>query len=467
MKKKIKTFNNRFLMKFSFVYFKNNLLKNIFIFLSLVISFSSFLLAIGFYEGTNKFIENSQNHLVDMNYFNISKKETYAFENSPFQLVKFKRPKENDVLFLEHYLEEYVISYDYQKIFPGAFSLLYFEKQITDCLFSPFYNIDQLKMKSDLLIHGEIKKEDSLFDIYINETFAKTLSQDLESLINSTLSLTTENKIIYDFSLPLEINFDYFNVQNNFKISGIFRELNFLNEPKLFYSYSSLEVLLKNTILENLSEFRQIQTSCYDLFSLIDDENYLHNYQLNLFIFSSNDYISLSMLIKTLEESHSQIEIFSTSELIKKTYFELTKASFYSMIIFIVIAFLGSAFLIMISAYTNFVTRKKDAALLVILGLKHESLFNIFYYEILFVSLLSVLFSFLFSCLLSKLANLYFLNKFSFEKLIIIPISKFLNINFFLPFLCIFIASFLSYLFTFFPLYRQKKKPLIDELKEE
>ncbi|MDY0100511.1 MAG: ABC transporter permease [Bacilli bacterium] len=463
MKIKSKTF----LWRFSIVYLKNNLLKNIFVFLSLLISFSSLIIAVGFYEGTNLFLLKTQEKIVDINHYSITKKETYSFESSPLKLVKTKRPQKSDLLFLDNYLDEYVLSNDYAKIFPGQYALSYENEQVDECFFAPFYALSELKKKEDLLTYGMIQNDNNLFDIYINETLANTLNSDLEKLINSELFFNGENKIIYEFNLPVELNYDTFFLQTKFKICGIFKELTFLNEGKIFYSYSALETYLKGIVLSNLSDFRSIKTSIYDLFSLLDDDSYLHNYELKLFIFSSKDYQTLSSLIKMLNNSDSHIEITSTSEMIKNAYYELTRASFYSMIIFIAIAFLGSVFLIMINAYTNFILRKKEAALLTILGLAKKDLLRIFYLESLFLTLSSVFFSFVLSFVFMKVGNIFFEKQFYFQDLIILPLKTFLNIPYFLVFICFFLAFFLSYVFTFLPMQRFKKKPLIDELKEE
>ncbi|MFA7700843.1 MAG: hypothetical protein WCX85_03110, partial [Bacilli bacterium] len=81
-------------------YLRDDMIKNIILFCSTLISFSSLLLATGFYYGAIQVVENAQKNIIDSSLFKAVKKESVSNNSSPLSLVKLSRPSREDLGFV-------------------------------------------------------------------------------------------------------------------------------------------------------------------------------------------------------------------------------------------------------------------------------------------------------------------------------------------------------------------------------
>jgi hypothetical protein len=178
-------------------------------------------------------------------------------------------------------------------------------------------------------------------------------------LVGQKLTIYIKTKITIDDEYNSVIE-EVFLWQKEMMISGIFEELSFLNTPKIFYSHVAFEELLENYYLEDISDHFNRDISCLDIFRIIADNHYLTNYDFNVFVLSKDDLPVVSEISKKLESSGSNLALESSSLLIKNTYQELTKAAFYSMLVFLVIALVGTCSIMAIGAYSIMFRKRRN-----------------------------------------------------------------------------------------------------------
>ncbi len=439
--------------------------KNIILFLSTLISFASLLLSVGFYYGANQVVDMTQERIVDSTLFKATKKERISSGDAPLSLIKVTRPKRDDLSFLSGIVNSAIVTDDFTKVFPGNHDLFFHDKRIEDPVFSPVYSYLHLRQKSELLIEGTIPDQETMEEVVINKTFAAILSTNFHNLVGQKLAIDIKTKITIDDEYNSVIE-DVFLWQKEIKISGIFEELSFLNTPKIFYSHVALEKLLENYYLEDMSDHWGEDISCLDIFRIIADNHYLTNYDLNVFVLSKDDLVIAAEISKKLESSGSNMALESSSLLIKNTYQELTKAAFYSMLVFLVIALVGTCSIMAIGAYSNYVSKKKESAILTSIGARKTDVLDIFLYKNLFIIFAAIIAAFAFAIFAQKIANDYFYKHFMFKNLIDIPLAAFMGRPFFLIFIVLSFGYVITLVFTYLPLRLYKGLSLADELRE-
>ena len=457
--------NSNWQDKFVWNYLKSDTPKTIILFCSCLISFCSLLLSSGFYVGSNEALSHLSEKILDSSSFNISKKEYLNTQDSPVSLVRSTRPEIQDLLFINNYVSNYVLSNDYSRLFPGNYKLKAGEINISEVTFCPIYSFQELFSYHDLLCDGDIPRQESINYVAINKSFADSISSNNNSVIGTLLWLEIQSPVTYQNDDGQFVD-DVFLFQGEVMIKAVFQELSFLNTPKIFYSLVALENLLSSYILEDISDLRNANTSCVELFDLLGSDHYLLNYGLNLFALDQDSIEKISMLSSLLEENESFIAIESPAMMIKQSYSQLSLATIYSMLVFVVIAFIGTCCIMGIGSYSNYVAKKKESAILSTLGASKRNIRSIFFSQSLFVSVSAGFVSIILAIMLTKLINPFLENNFMTKSLIKIPFNYFLGIPYGLIIFLLLISILMSFLFTSLPLSIYKGLSLADELRD-
>jgi putative ABC transport system permease protein len=316
-----------------------------------------------------------------------------------------------------------------------------------------------------LLCDGDIPRQESINYVAINKSFADSISSNNNSVIGTLLWLEIQSPVTYQNDDGQFVD-DVFLFQGEVMIKAVFQELSFLNTPKIFYSLVALENLLSSYILEDISDLRNANTSCVELFDLLGSDHYLLNYGLNLFALDQDSIEKISMLSSLLEENESFIAIESPAMMIKQSYSQLSLATIYSMLVFVVIAFIGTCCIMGIGSYSNYVAKKKESAILSTLGASKRNIRSIFFSQSLFVSVSAGFVSIILAIMLTKLINPFLENNFMTKSLIKIPFNYFLGIPYGLIIFLLLISILMSFLFTSLPLSIYKGLSLADELRD-
>lgn len=444
---------------------RDGLTKSVILFLSSLVSFTSLLLLAGFYVGSHQTLDETQNNLIDSELFQITKKEYISNSSSPISLVKITRPNKDELQFLSSHLPSAIIGNNYEGIFPGNYHLTYNTAKIDNVQLTPIYSFHSLLPKSNLLVAGDKPNQESINAVVINENFAKQTGIDYKKIVNQYIDIIIESEISIINQLGNKVK-DTFRYSGTFKIHAVYRELSFLNSPKVFYSYSALENMLADYELENISEYLNIRVDGQKIFDIIENNNPLSQYSYNIFVINNQEIDAASKLAKLLDDSDSALFLSSSSLLIRDTYRQLTEAAFYSMLIFVIIALVGTCSILAIGAFSNYVSKKKESAILTCLGASKNSILRLFFAQTLFVIGSSLCLSFVFAYFGEILINKTLFYLFSFNNLIDIPFIRYGNIPFAIEAIVMLGGYIISFLFTCLPLAIYKGFSLADELRE-
>lgn len=172
-------------------------------------------------------------------------------------------------------------------------------------------------------------------------------------------------------------------------------------------------------------------------------------------------------MITSLLTAGSFIRIDSSTYSVKAAFQDLTNAFSLSLLVFVGIALVGVSLIVALTSYSNFVSRKKETAVLFTLGARSGDLESVYINESVTVALLSALMALGISPLLQRGLNAYIQGRFGLENLIQIPLLSFWGYRLAIPILLILFAMLLAYLSSSIPLASLKRMPLAEELQDE
>ena len=129
------------------------------------------------------------------------------------------------------------------------------------------------------------------------------------------------------------------------------------------------------------------------------------------------------------------------------------------MELFLIIALVGTTLILGIISFSSYTEDKKTSAILTWLGANKKEIFSIYFYENLFICLISLISSFAISPLLALLTNFIIQNITGFMNMISIPLLTFLII---IPSTLLICTGS-----TYLPLFFSKKISPKEELAEE
>ena len=153
------------------------------------------------------------------------------------------------------------------------------------------------------------------------------------------------------------------------------------------------------------------------------------------------------------------LKIDSPAITISDALFDLIHAATLGMSLFLIIALVGTTLILGIISFSSYTEDKKTSAILTCLGASKKEIFSIYFYENLFICLISMISSFIFSPLLALLANQIIFHITLFESMLSIPLLAFLII---IPSTLLICA-----LSTYLPLSFSKRISPKEELSEE
>ena len=233
-------------------------------------------------------------------------------------------------------------------------------------------------------------------------------------------------------------------------------DLSFLATPKLYYSYQIAKEYLQETLLVNLSAKENRDITWYDMLLECDGSDSLSSYSYQLFLKDYHDNSSLDDLIKEIPEP---LKIDSPSITVSNALFDLISAATLGMELFLIIALVGTTLILGIISFSSYTEDKKTSAILTCLGANKKEIFSIYFYENLFICLISLISSFALSPLLALLANFIIQNITGFMNMISVPLLAFLIM---IPSTLLICAGS-----TYLPLFFSKKISPKEELAEE
>ena len=434
--------------------------RNLFSIASITIGLVSSLLILGFNNGKDESIVKSMEKQFDYGVMTINKENKITSNDSPITLIQTIRPSNVEMQELSYICQDFNICYSYDALISPMPEISFNDEVIDNLSYLPIYSFVDESTNHNLLIKGEIPSFDTLNKVLINSKAYQLLNSKLKyDSINSYLRIKETHQ--YSYMTSDSINpyiTDYFVYDRLVQIVGVVDEITFLNTPKIYYSYTAMDKYMDETILNNLSEYKDEITWKQRVVDALDNDA-LSSYACRMFL---KDYRNIPKL-KSLKLNDYVIN--SNALTIEETLFSLVDAASIGMEVFLAIALIGVTMIVGIISFASYSEDIKETAILLCLGAKRDDVALIYVVESVILGIIGVLLSFLFSTLLVKPIN-HLVNKYtSLINIISIPFLKFQGHTLLLPFLIVISTIVVCFFATYIPISFGKKISLKEELK--
>lgn len=423
---------------------------------SLFVGLISSLLIVGFSNGSPSSIKKSTFQQIDYGVATISKETSQQIPGSKMSLVQMTRPSEAELINSQDALEHFYLEPNITTLISKYPTIKSGDSRLEELSYNPIYSFINNSLNKDLLIKGKIPEEETLSEVLINKKGYEYIKKEFKSEpIGLTLSIHSDYEY-HSYGNTNQVITDYFIYDKEITIVGMVDDLNFLSTPKLYYSYQVLKEYLQETLLVNMSTKKGEDITWYDMIINCDNNEDLSSYSYLLFL---KDYKNTPYLKDYIELVQSPLKIESPSLTISDALFSLINAATLGMELFLVIALVGTTLILGIISFSSYTEDKKTSAILTCLGASKKEIFSIYFYENLFICLISLISSLIFAPLLALFANFIIKSITGFINMISIPLLAVLII---IP-STIIICSLATYL----PLFFSKKISPKEELSEE
>ena len=437
--------------------------RNVFSILALVVGLVSSMLIFGFSNGKDASITKSMERQFDYGVASIEKENKLISADSPITLIQTMRPSYEEMTEISQACTDFHVCYSYDSLISPYPTVLHNEQEIENFSYNPVYSFSDKSINSDLLIKGKIPSFDTLSQVVVNQVAYKQLNKLFKfDSLNSLLRIREQQS----YSLPTGDSekpyvSDYFVFDHLVQIVGVVNEIEFLNTPKIYYSYLAMDDYMNETVLNNLSQYYGDTTWKDAVIDALDNEA-LSSYSCKLFLKDVNDLSPLRNIEKTIKDGFS---VTSNALTVEETLFTLVGAASIGMEVFLAIALVGIVMILGIISFASYNEDIKDSAILLCYGAKRDDIAMIYVFESIVIGLISVVISFIVGLLVTKPVNLLIERFTSLIDVINIPFMRFHNHTLLFPFLIIGATLFICTIATYLPIGFSKKISLKEELK--
>ena len=389
----------RLLSKSNFI---RRIKRNIIGMTSLFVGLVSSLLIVGFSNGSPSSLKKSTYQQIDYGVATISKETSQQIPGSKMSLVQMTRPSEAELINSQDALEHFYLEPNITTLISKYPTIKSGDSRLEEFSYNPIYSFIDNSLNKDLLIKGKIPEEETLSEVLINKKGYEYIKKEFQSEpIGLTLSVYSEYEY-HNYDNSNQVITDYFIFDKEITIVGVVDDLNFLSTPKLYYSYQVLKEYLQETLLVNMSTKKGEDITWYDMIMNCDNNEDLSSYSYLLFL---KDYKNIPYLKDYIDLVQSPLKIESPSLTISDALFSLINAATLGMELFLIIALVGTTLILGIISFSSYTEDKKTSAILTCLGASKKEIFSIYFYENLFICLISLISSLIFAPLLALLAN--------------------------------------------------------------
>lgn len=434
--------------------------RNLFSLSAIVISLTLGLLTVGFMNGKDDSINKASIKQLDFGTGTLSKEEVLS-KGSVLSLSRVVRPKLNEIKNIQNLQQNFNICLNFDALFPSKMNVNYDGQVLDDPLLYPVYSFTDYSINKDLLVNGSIPKKNTLNEIVINDSCYTIIKEKIKKEpIGEELNINCSFTYSY-------VDFDNTYIDDEFifnervKISGVVKELSYLQTPKMYYSNVALEEYLSAFILPNLSTYIGKDISWYERISEVDDFNALSSFSYRLFL---KDFRKSSLFFDN-SITFNNLSFTSNSILIRDSLLSFMQVGEYAMLLFLGLTILGAILILGIMSFTSYSEDHKNSAILTCLGATNEEIMEIYLNESLTIGFISFVISTLLS-FLSSLGVNALINKFvSLDNLVVIPFMSFKDIPFLFPLIIFVVIMFICMMATIIPISFSKKISLKEELQ--
>ena len=438
--------------------FEKNLGKNLLSFLSGAICFSSLLISASFVFGSEKSLNSEKKKTLLYYQASLSEKISYPIAGSPLKLSKNERPSLEVAGRIFRSNPNISIENDYSYFLPTYGSAFLDGEAIDPISFNPVFDLTLSELGSEILIDGNAPKKNDFSTCVINTQMAGLFSF---SLIGKTISVLKQISVS-NFDATDELVFAY-----DFVVSGVVKEFTFLNTPRVYYSYPAARDFFRGFPLPKISQAAGRDISVDQLLTeALGDESFA-SFDFLCFAHSDNEAEALRTVGDRLIETKSSCSVSNSAYEIEQGFTSLRNAITGSLIPFLVIEGLSSAFIIGALSYSTFLEHRKEAAILLAMGAKKKDVSWLYLLESLFVAVFSAVFALALVPLLEKALNPLLNAKTGIPNLLFLPYDELFGIPFLVIGASLLLSSILSILGAGLPLAIVQKRPMAESLRDE
>ena len=438
--------------------------RNCFSIVALVVGLLASMLIFGFSNGKDASIVKSMENQFDYGTASISKENRLVTPDSPVALIQTMRPSYNEMQEIKEKCSDFHICYSYDSLITPFPTISINDQEIDKISYTPIYSFVDDSCKKDLLIKGKIPTFNTLNQVVVNEQAYEYLNKKLKyDSLNSYLRIKEQQH--YSFQTgDEEKQFvdDYFVFDRLVQIVGVVKEINFLNSPKIFYSYLAMDKLMNESSLSNLSEYKGDTTWKDVVMDCLDNEQ-LSSYACRLFLKDASNLTAMKTVNDSLDD---RFKVTCNGLTVEETLVSLVSAASIGMEIFLGIALVGIVLILGIISFASYNEDIKDSAILLCCGARRDDIALIYVSESLIIGLISVVISFVLGAVLTNPVNILIERFTSLIGVINIPFKSFNGRPFLFPMLIVIATMLVCLLATYLPIAISKKISLKEELKE-
>ena len=437
--------------------------RNAFSIAALVVGLVSSMLIFGFANGKDASITKSMEKQFDYGAASVSKENKIASQDSPITLIQTKRPSSIEMQEISQMCTDFHVCYSYDSLVSPYPSVLVNDKEIDNFSYTPIYSFTDASIDTSLLTKGKFPSFNTLNQVVINQVAYRELNKTLKyDCLNSLLRIKEQQSYSFptgDAEKPYVT--DYFVFDHLVQIVGVVNEVEFLNTPKIIYSYKAMDSYMNETILNNLSTYLD-ETSWKDVVIDALDNDPLSSYSCRMFLKDINKISSLRNIKNIIKDDFA---VTSNGLTVEETLFTLVNAASIGMEVFLAIALVGIVMILGIVSFASYNEDIKDSAILLCYGAKRDDIATIYVIESMMIGLISVVISFVAAILITKPVNLLIERFTSLIDAINIPFMEFYNHTLLFPFLIVSATLFVCMFATYLPIGFSKRISLKEELK--
>ena len=423
------------------------------------------LISFGFTLGSSSSQEQALKKNLSLCYSIVSESEFFELKDSPLNYEKTLRPS---LELIDESFSEFssLIVKENLSYLISDYSSVYFNgRQINNYQMVPLLDDCLLNFGSSLLKQGE-PCNGEFASVIINKEFANLLKED--NLIKKELIITSSAPISYstnDDETPFIKDTFYYSMK--FQIVGIVEEFSFLNTPKIYYSYDGATKFLKSERMENLSSYLSRPISYFEYLKNSKADDPVCSYSYYLFLNGIEESDRFFDKVKEFSSNNNRLQVTSNAFDIKETYVTFIDSFSSTLVVFVIIAFIGVNFILGMISLSNFIENKKSTAIMTCLGARNVSIYNLFLSENYLIILISYSLSLIICPLLISKLNSLFSKVFVLDNLISLPFVNFLGLPFGILIILFLTSLIFSSVFTLVPMMTYRNNFLTDELRDE
>jgi putative ABC transport system ATP-binding protein len=438
--------------------YRRNGLKNLLALAAGTIGYGALLLSLGYVAGSAAALAKERTRSLLYTQARISERKTFEIEGSPLSLTQEGRPSEAEARDFLEGLPNLALEADYSYFFPSfsSYTLNGFPKEPVS--FAPISALTLSDRSTAFPVEGDLPTGETLDYCLVNGEFASQLQ---ESPVGKTLQLSLS------LSCSRSGATDVVELSYSFLVAAVVAEFPFLNSPRVYYSHQALKEYLRNTPLPLISAKEASPASAASLVEEADGLSPYSSYGYVAYALNEKSALALEAFAQSLSAKEGTLSLTSASFAVNEAFSSLSSAFSLSLIPFMVIEILGVAFILGSLAYSSFLERRKEAAILEALGARKADRAFIYEGESVLTSLLSAGLALAFSFPLGKAFSSFLALETGIADLVSVPYASYLGTPLFPVVAITAFALFVSAFGGALPLEIASRASLVGELRDE